>query len=91
MCSIPCTVCGTAVPGFPDADVTCADCEASNFAGDPLRHPPKQQRREDTPQPWWRRERLPLAPRRDGLRALTCVHGPWVWSPETGVEERGDA
>ena len=88
MSQTTCTICRTPVPGFPDADVTCPECEEANFAGDPLRHPPKQQRREDTPQPWWRRERLPLAPRRDGLRALTFVQGPWTWSDERGIEER---
>ena len=84
-----CTVCGVSMPGRPDADVTCHECEEANFAGDPLRKPPKQQRRE-TPLPWWQRERVPLAPHRDGLRALTFVQGPWTWHPEEGVQERGD-
>lgn len=82
-----CTVCGIPVPGFPDADVTCPECEGSNFHGDPLRKPPRQQR-QDTPQPWWQRERLPLAPRRDGLRALTFTQGPWTWDERHGIVER---
>lgn len=87
MFNVPCTICGDLTPGSPDADVTCPYCER-NFAGDPLRHPPRQQRRE-TPLPWWQRERLPLAPNHaDGQRALTFVQGPWVWSPEHGIEER---
>ena len=101
MVSIPCTVCGTAIPGVPDADVTCADCEQTNFGGDPLRKPPRQQR-QGTPQPWWQRERLPLVPRRDGLRVLIdgvrpdtlrdlrFHDGPWTWSEENGIEERTD-
>ena len=79
-----CTVCRMPLPGSPDADVTCAECEDTNFGGDPLRQPPKQQRHL---RPWSRRE---LPPRRDGLRALTFVQGPWTWSPDDGVQERGD-
>ena len=37
---VKCTVCGIAMLGYPDADVTCPECEDANFAGDPLRHPP---------------------------------------------------
>jgi hypothetical protein len=82
-----CTVCGISMPGFPDGDITCEWCERTNFSGDPLRQPGRPSRE---PEPWWRRERLPLAPRRDGLRALTFVQGPWVWSDEGGIEERTD-
>jgi hypothetical protein len=80
----PCTVCGLPVDGHPDTDVCCQDCERLNLAGDPLRMP---RRRDAHPLPWWQQERLPLAPRRDGLRALTCIQGPWTWTPENGVEE----
>ena len=71
--------------GFPDADVTCADCEGRNFHGDPLRKPPKQQR-QDTPQPWWQRERLPLA-RYTGMANApsSFVQGPWTWSGREGA------
>ena len=87
MFNVPCTVCGDLTPGYPDADVTCVYCER-NFDGDPLRKPPKQQHH---PQPWWQREQLPLDPYRpDGQRALAFIQGPWVWSPEHGVEERPD-
>ena len=84
-----CTVCGATQIGYPDDDVTCAACEVANFAGDPLRKPPKQQRRE-TPLPWWQRERVPLAPHRDGLRALTFIQGPWTWHDDEGIVERRD-
>ena len=87
--SAKCTVCGISMLGWPDADVTCTDCEASNFAGDPLRHPPKRQRQE-TPQPWWQRERLPLARYADGQRALAFIQGPWTWSEDEGIVERPD-
>ena len=66
---------------------TCADCER-NFAGDPLRQPPKRQHH---PQPWRTRERLPLARYADGQRALAFVQGPWTWSTEHGIMERPDA
>ena len=78
-----CTVCGEPMQGYPDDDVCCVWCER-NFAGDPLRHPPRQQRR---PVPWWVEERLPLAPHRDGRRALTYIQGPWTWIPENGGED----
>lgn len=72
--SATCTVCGLSMPGWPDDDVTCPWCEVQNFAGDPLRHPP---RREAHPRPWWEDARLPLPPRR------TCVvDDPWTWTPE---------
>jgi hypothetical protein len=78
-----CVVCGERIPGWPDDDRCCVFCE-QNFAGDPLRHPPQQQR----PVPWWERERLPLAPRRDGLRALRSAQGSGPWADEHGREER---
>jgi hypothetical protein len=87
---VDCTICGTSVPGVPDADLTCPECEQANFHGDPLRKPPPQQRPQTTA-PWWQRERLPLAPRRHGLRALTFVQGPWTWSEDEGIVERNDA
>jgi hypothetical protein len=82
-----CTVCRVPMAGHPDDDACCIWCER-NFAGDPLRHPPRAQRH---PLPWWQRERLPLAANRDGLRALTFVQGPWIWHEEDGIVERGDA
>lgn len=84
---VECTICGMSIHGFADSDVTCPECEQANFHGDPLRHPPRAQRH---PLPWWQRERLPLAPRRDGLRALTFIQGPWTWSPEDGVQGSTD-
>ena len=74
MFSVPCTVCGDLSPGYPDDDTTCPECEVSNFHGDPLRKPPRQQR---PPLPWWPCERVPLPPVPDGLRALTGMHGRW--------------
>jgi hypothetical protein len=55
-----CVVCGERIPGWPDDDRCCVFCE-QNFAGDPLRHPP---RRESHPQPWWEEARGLLAPQR---------------------------
>ena len=87
MFQVKCTVCGDLTPGSPDADVCCPWCE-QNFAGDPLRHPPRQQRH---PLPWWQRERLPLARYADGQRALVFVQGPWTWHEDQGIVERDDA
>jgi hypothetical protein len=56
-----CVVCGERIPGWPDTDVTCVPCEALNFRGDALRHPP---RREAHVESWWEEARGPLAARR---------------------------
>ena len=71
---VKCVVCGLSMPGWPDADVTCADCESMNFAGDALRHPP---RRQAHPRPWWEDAILPLPPRRTRV-----LEAPWSWTPE---------
>jgi hypothetical protein len=73
--STTCTLCGDTLPGWPDDDRCCQWCEQANFAGDPLRHPP---RREAHPRPWWEDARLPLPPRPE--RRL--VEAPWVWREE---------
>ena len=81
---VSCTICGQRLTGWPDADVTCGPCEVLNFAGDALRHPPRQAAH---PQPWWLQARLPLAPmapRRDGVRALRASDGTWTWADEGG-------
>ena len=60
-----CTICGVLVVGSADADVCCADCAAVNFP------PPKE-----PPRPWWETLRGPLAPRRDGIRAMSRREEP---------------
>jgi hypothetical protein len=54
-----CTICNE--PTDPGEGAVCAWCERANFAGVDRRPPP---------QPWWVEGRLPLAPKRDGIRAL---------------------
>jgi hypothetical protein len=54
----PCTICS--LPTSDDTDL-CAWCASANFSGTEGR---------GIPPPWWVEARLPLAPRRDGLRAL---------------------
>lgn len=83
----PCTVCGLPMLGCPDDDITCADCDRLNLAGDPWRHPPSQQHH---PLPWWQAARLPLARYADGQRALAFIQGPWAWHEEHGIVERTD-
>ena len=57
----PCTISSTPLPGSPNDDAVCGDCEARNFAVEHVRHPPD---------PWGIEARLPLAPCRDGRRVL---------------------
>jgi len=54
-----CTICSAPTA---EGDDLCAWCDIANFAGTEGRTPP---------QPWWVALRPPLAPKRDGLRALT--------------------
>lgn len=61
MSEMSCTICGAP---SPDAEV-CPWCTAANF-------PPP----EDIPLPWWQEVRLPLAPCRDGIRAMSRREEP---------------
>jgi len=53
-----CCICGA--PTSDDTDI-CAWCDTANFSASGGRA---------IPQPWWVALRRPLAPQRDGLRAL---------------------
>jgi hypothetical protein len=54
-----CTICSE--PTDSGEGALCAWCEKANFSALGKR---------PSPQPWWIEERLPLAPKRDGIRAL---------------------
>ena len=72
---VSCTICGLPLLGWPDADVTCTDCDRLNLAGDPLRRP----ERPATPLSWWTLVRGPLAPHAGERPSLHVVESPWTW------------
>ena len=93
MSQTKCCICGTLVPGLPDDDIVCQDCEDANFAGAELhplaRRDARGRLRLVQPPGWWLDARHIDPPRTNGMRVLT-FSGRWTWSPEDGVEEVHD-